>query len=138
MNLIYKHTKYKSVTMLTMALFFSLPLFCNDLPAPIIEAFSKGNASLLSAYFNTQVECVILENENIYSNKQAELILKDFFEKHKPTSFTIVHKGGKEGSRYAIGTLKTNKGEYRVTILLKSTNNTELIHQLRIEIENNE
>lgn len=138
MNSFYKQHTLKTACIALFMLILSIPLYGSDIPEPIIESFKQGNAGMLSPYLNAQVECVILENENIYTHKQAELILKDFFTKYVPNNFVIIHKGGKEGSRYAIGTLFTNKGEYRVTILLKTTNGKELIHQLRIEKENNE
>ena len=135
MNSFYKQRALKTVFMVFFMLILTIPVLSTDIPAPIIESFKKGNTNMLSGYLNSQVECVVLQNENIYTNKQAELILKDFFSKHVPNDFTIIHKSDKG---YAIGKLKTNKGEYRVTILLKTTAGKELIHQLRIEIENNE
>jgi hypothetical protein len=59
--------------------------------------------------------------------------MKDFFARNTPTSFTILHKGGKEGSQYAIGNLVTPGNIYRVTILVKVKENKSLIHQLRFE-----
>lgn len=106
-----------------------------DIPEGIKNAIQTGNSRELAKYFSASVELVILNVENVYSKSQAEQILKDFFQSHKPNSFTIIHEGGKEKSIYAIGTLSTNNGTFRVYILLKETNNTYYIHQLRIENE---
>jgi hypothetical protein len=102
-------------------------------PDAIVLAFKAGNSKELGKYLNTSVELTILENGDVYSKTQAEVLLKDFFQKHSPTNFIILHEGGKEGSRYAIGTLSTNKGDFRVTFLLKTQDGNSVIHQLRIE-----
>ena len=102
-------------------------------PDALILAFKAGNSKELGKYLNASLELTILENGDVYSKTQAEILLKDFFQKHTPTNFIILHEGGKEGSRYAIGTLSTNKGDFRVTFLLKSQDGNSVIHQLRIE-----
>ena len=107
-----------------------------DIPDGIIQAIRSGNAANLAKYFNVNVELTIDKGEEIYSKDQAELILKDFFSKHVPNSFSILHKGGKEGSRYAIGNLSTTNGNFRVTILIKLKDSLPYVHQLRIEEEN--
>jgi hypothetical protein len=47
----------------------------------------------------------------------------------------VIHQGGKEDARYAIGSLETDKETFRVYFLLKNKDNKPLIHQLRIEKE---
>lgn len=102
-------------------------------PDAVVLAFRTGNYKELGKYLNTNIELAILDNEDVYSKSQAELLLKDFFEKYPPTNFAIIHEGGKEGSRYAIGTLTTPKGEFRVYFLLKTQDRNQVIQQLRIE-----
>jgi len=109
-----------------------------DIPQSMIDAFKSGNTTELAKYFNTSIELAILDQEDIYSKQQAELIVKDFFTKHVPTGFTILHKGGKEGSQYAIGSLTTTAGNFRVTLLIKLRDNKPFIHQLRLEEGNAE
>jgi len=105
------------------------------IPDGIIQAIRAGNASDLAKYFNANIELTLNRGEEIYSKDQAELILKDFFLKHAPNDFSILHKGGKEGSSYAIGNLATTNGTFRVTILVKLKDSQPYIHQLRIEKE---
>jgi hypothetical protein len=109
-----------------------------NIPQALIEALKAGNTTDLTKFFNTSIELAILDQEDIYSKQQAELIIKDFFSKHMPTNFVILHKGGKEGSQYAIGNLATVKGSFRVTLLIKQHNNKLFIHQLRFEEGNAE
>jgi hypothetical protein len=105
----------------------------SEIPDAVINAISTGNSAVLASYFNSSLELTILDKEDIYTRQQAELIMKDFFARNTPTSFTILHKGGKEGSQYAIGNLVTPGNVYRVTILVKVKENKSLIHQLRFE-----
>ena len=107
--------------------------YAEEIPQNIVTGFSTGNASLISGYFKNTIELSINTKENIYSNTQAELILKDFFKSCSPSSFKIIHKGGQGESKYAIGTLETAVGKFRVTLLIKTSNNKPYIHQLRIE-----
>jgi len=109
-----------------------------DIPQPVVEALKTGNTSTLSDFFSSSIELAILDQEDIYSKQQAELIVKNFFSKHMPTGFVILHKGGKEGSQYAIGNMTTSSGTFRVTLLIKMSNNKPFIHQLRFEEGNAE
>lgn len=106
-----------------------------EIPKGIALAFRAGNSKELVKFFNTSIELVILEKEDVYSKTQAERIIRDFFTKYPPENFSILHQGGKESSYYAIGDLTTSKGVFRVYFLLKTKNGNSLIHQLRIEKE---
>lgn len=109
-----------------------------DIPQAVVDALKTGNTVQLSDFFSSSIELAILDQEDIYSKQQAELIIKSFFAKHMPTAFVILHKGGKEGSQYAIGNLTTSSGTFRVTLLIKMSNNKPIIHQLRFEEGNAE
>jgi len=113
-------------------LFASLVAFVGE-PDDINKALKSGDYELLKNKMNQTVELVILEKENVYSKTQAEQILKQFFSVHKPISYTLIHNGGSQNSQYYIGTLKTEKENYRVYYLLKTRENKTLIYQLRIE-----
>jgi hypothetical protein len=107
----------------------------DKLPADIVLSFKAGNATELAKHFHSNVELIILEEEDVYSRSQAEQIIRKFFSDHKPSSFRVIFEGGKENSRYAIGSLETSNARYRVYVLMKKQDNTPLIHQLRIETE---
>lgn len=113
----------------------AIPMPSEAIPEGIILAIRAGNAAELAKHFNANIELVILDNEDVYSKTQAEQILRDFFTNHHPASFKIIFEGGKETSRYAIGSLSTSAGNYRVYFLIKNQDGTPLIHQLRIEEE---
>ena len=111
----------------------SAPVF--DIPVKIFKAIEIGDVESLSAHFSESVELIILDQEDIYSRQQASQILKDFFNKHRPVKFTILHQGGTDKAKYAIGKLETDHGDYRVHFLVKMQDGKPLIHQLRIQNE---
>jgi hypothetical protein len=85
---------------------------------------------------NTTIELLLLDKEDFYKKNVAETILKDFFAEYHTKDFTIRHQGAKNDAQYAIGNLKTEKGDFRVYFLLKKVDQELLIHQIRIEADN--
>ncbi len=116
-----------------------LPLNAQDqakIPGGISLAFKAGNASELSKYINSTVELLLLDKEDFYKKNVAVTILNDFFNEYKTKDFVIRHQGAKNDAQYAIGNLKTEKGDFRVYFLLKKVDKELLIHQIRIESDN--
>lgn len=111
-------------------------VFAGDLPDAVISSLKSGNAKELAKHFNANIDLTLIDKQDIYSKTQAEIILKEFFNKNVPSNFTIMHQGGKEGSKYVIGNLTTSTGTYRVSLFLKNQDNTQVIQQLRIESGN--
>ena len=104
-----------------------------QIPAQIQTCFKNGDSKKLAEYFNNNIELVVLENDNVYSKAQAQQIVNKFFSTNTPEEFSIIHDGGPESAKYAIGNLKTKNGSFRVYFLLKPSEGKEYIHQLRIE-----
>lgn len=107
-----------------------------NIPGGISIAIKAGNASELAKYMNSTIELLLLDKEDFYKKNVAETILKDFFNEYQTKDFTIRHQGAKNDAQYAIGNLKTEKGDFRVYFLLKKVNQELLIHQIRIEADN--
>src|SRR5438477_121169 len=73
-----------------------------DIYDDISGAIRAGNAKQLVAFVGGNIDLTIGSQEAVYSKTQAEQILRDFFGKNSPKSFTILHKGAsKEGTQYA-------------------------------------
>jgi len=106
------------------------------IPAGISIAIKSGNAAELSKYMNSTVELLLLEKEDFYKKVVAETILKDFFNEYHTKDFVIRHQGARNDAQYAIGNLETEKGSFRVYILLKKVDQELLIHIIRIEPDN--
>ncbi len=108
-----------------------------DIYEDFANALRSGDSKQVGSFFGNTIDLMIMNQEDIYSKAQAELILRDFFNKNVPKSFTIVHKGAsQEGTLYGIGTLITsNTKTYRVSFYMKSTNARSVLLELRIEQE---
>ena len=108
----------------------------SKIPGEISIAIKAGNSAELSKYLNSTIELLLLNKEDFYKKSVAETILKDFFTEYPTRDFTIRHQGSKNDAQYAIGNLKTEKGNFRVYFLLKKVDRELLIHQIRIEPDN--
>lgn len=120
------------LTSLSFTLFAAVDIFDN-----ISASIRTGDARQLSRYFSTNIDLTILNQEEVYSKAQAEQVLKDFFNKNAPKSFSIIHQGlSKEGSKYAIGNFVTTQGTtYRTYMYIKQGGGMEYIQELRFEKE---
>ena len=103
----------------------------------ISSSIRSGNAREVARYMNNNVDLTILNQQQVYSKAQAEVVIKDFFTKNPPKSFAIIHQGAsKEGAKYAIGSMDSDNGaKFRVYVFLKPSGNSLLIHELRFEKE---
>jgi hypothetical protein len=121
--------------LLSFCLICAIPLVkaqSSEVPSGIISALDEGNATSLSAFLNNNVELVIGNQNDVFSKQQATGIIADFFRKNRVTGFQLLHKGNKDAASFAIGTLKTATGTYRVYVLTRKNE----IQQLRIEPSN--
>jgi hypothetical protein len=102
----------------------------------ITGALKTGNSKEIAKYFGANVNLKILNQEDIYSKNQAELILKDFFTKNTIKNYIPKHNGtSKNGAQYTIGVLSTNNGNFRVYYFLKKNTDGIQIQEFRIEVE---
>jgi hypothetical protein len=102
-----------------------------QLPSDITAALETGNSKEIFKRFNTSVELIMNQNQNVYGKSQAEKILKNFFDANGPNfKYKELHSSGKDLSNSNfIGKLFTSKGTYRVYIYIKNGQ----IYQMRLE-----
>jgi hypothetical protein len=131
--------KFFKIFPVTVFLLISFHLSAQEqikIPGGIAIAFKAGNAAELSKYMNSTVELLLIDKEDFYKKNVAEAILKDFFNSYPTKDFIVRFQGAKNDLQYAIGNLKTERGDFRVYFLLKKVGQELLIQQIRIEIEN--
>jgi len=103
----------------------------DDLFNPMKDALKTGNAKEVAKFFNASVDMNVEGNVDTYSKAQAEFVLKDFFKKHPPTEFNVVHTGAsKGGQQYAIGRYVSNGENYNVMLRVKEVEKVNLIHEI--------
>jgi len=106
-----------------------------SLTQEVSQAVRAGNARDLAAFFGQNIDLTLPDSEGTFSKSQAEVIIRNFFSRNTPTSFTVSHQGtSRDGSAYAIGIMQTRQGvNYRVYFLLKKVSETHQLHQLQFE-----
>lgn len=110
--------------------FFTKSVEIND---DVVLAFKQNKASEVSKYFDEKVNTKIIHQEDVLSKSQAEANLKYFFEKHSVKNFVNIKTNTVNTTLYYLtGSLETNNGKFKVTLMLRRN----LIAQLRIEQEN--
>jgi hypothetical protein len=128
--------KTKAILLFVMLSFSSMANVL-DVIDNIASAIRSGNPKNISVYFIDNIDLKVINQEDVYSKQQAEMILKDFFSKHTVKSYNVAHKSEpKNGSQYVIGTLETTNGKFRIYFLIKTTGSETLIQQFRIETGN--
>ncbi len=98
----------------------------------MIAAFKAGNAEKIATWFGDNVDFSITGKDNLYSKSQAEQVLKSFFASHKPSNFTVLHKGKSGTGQYFVCELIADV-TYRVTLNTKLSGTATLITSLTIE-----
>ncbi|WP_421797785.1 DUF4783 domain-containing protein [Haliscomenobacter sp.] len=103
----------------------------------ITKAISTGNVTALEPYLDKSVEIAILEQENVYGKTEAIQILKNFFGKNKPQTFSQMHTGQSKGkeAQYSIGNLTTSAGTFRVYIYARVEADKYYVQELRFDKE---
>ncbi len=124
-------------TILFYVLFLVQPIIVGfEIHDEIASAIKSGSGESVAKFFSGNVDLTIIDKEGNYSKQQAGQILKDFFTKHPVKDFRILHRGeAKDGSKYAIGTLSTANGNFRVYFLVKKQGDKMQMQQLRFENE---
>lgn len=100
----------------------------------IANLIRLGNAHELSKFFAPSVEITIMDQEDVYSKVQAELILDKFFSQNKPRSVKMLHKvNSNPNYRFGVLILISDKGTYRIAYTLKEADKNLMLIELRIE-----
>jgi hypothetical protein len=106
-----------------------------DVPYSDIEkAFKKADANSISKMGNDKMMISLFENESVYSNQQAALVLKDFFGKYPLSSFKFIFKGKEsQGGTFAIANYESKNGNVRITFNFKKVDDVFKIVRLNFE-----
>lgn len=107
-----------------------------DIVSTLEKALQAGQASEVSRYFEANVNLAIPGTDGVFTKEQAAVILKDFFQHNKPTSFKVTHKGKSgEGAAYFVGTLTCVKKKFSIYILMRDSGKSSTIRQFQAEAD---
>jgi hypothetical protein len=99
--------------------------------APMKNAVKAGDAKELVKYFNNSIDLNLEGEVNTYSKAQAEFVIRDFFKRHTPTDFNIVHTGSsKAGLQFAIGKYQSGTDSFDVLMRVREVEKNYLIHEM--------
>jgi len=103
----------------------------------MVNAIRNDRVTDMVKYFDNFVPLTINNNQAIYSRNQAEVILKDFFDKNIPRDFQVMDNGSPDNtSKFIIGNYTaTNGGKYNVYILMKLKDGNYMLQDFRLNIE---
>lgn len=99
----------------------------------VLNALKSGNVAAMGPRMEDQIELTLPDQSGVVNKAQALSQLTKFFSANTAKGFELKHKGGAPGATYAIGTLKTQQGDFRVNIFLRGKGNKELLRELRIQ-----
>lgn len=82
---------------------------------PIFEALDRGSSSDLAQYFDSSIQLNVNGQQGNYSKNQAEQVLREFFKKNPPTSFSVVYRSENSSSLSSyVGDYQSSSGSYKV------------------------
>jgi hypothetical protein len=126
-----KSIMYTRVLFISLLFALSLHARAQSIFAPMKDAVKAGDAGELVKYFNTSIDLNLEGEVNTYSKAQAEFVLRDFFKKHAPSDFSIVHTGSSKGGlQFAIGKYQSGADNYNVLMRIREVSKAFLIHEM--------
>lgn len=123
------------ITIFSLALLLLAPARSQTVPPGLVKAIGEGDAKKMSEFFHQSLEMTILREDYTVSKNQATRIMENFFDKNVPLEFSISFEGTKEQSKYAIGSLKTRQGSFRINLFFLQKGGNRLIYYMSIEKE---
>ena len=130
-----KAAPQNGLTMKNILILILLPFALSANLQEITQALGAGDVNKLQQYFDESVEIALMDTEDVYTRSEAAELVRGFFRKNVPQSFSLVHQGTSRNndSRYCIGDLSTSGGTYRVYIYLRVEGSRLLIQELRFD-----
>ncbi len=105
----------------------------NNITDDISLGFANSDQQTIAKYIGNKVEINLFDLSGVYSKAQAEMVLKDFFDKYEVQSFQLFNKSNSNGgpSKFAIGNLNTRNGNFRIFFILKELEGAYYIQEMR-------
>lgn len=125
--------KILNITLLVASIFIVTTLQAQSLDG-VVTGIKNGNATQVTDNAGESFSLTIRDKSSNYAKADALKAIKDFFTNNTVKAFDIKHKGNSPNGQYAIGTLSSSTGNYRVNIFMKKEGGKEVIKELRIQL----
>ncbi len=99
----------------------------------IETAIRAGSAENLAEFFNSNVQLKINDRQQVYSKRQAQAIMNDFFSRNEPVDYQASGSRTLANQRTVMGILKTNDFVYRFLYRVSDYNGEKVISYIEIE-----
>jgi hypothetical protein len=127
--------KLRYFPLLTLLFLLPLAVKADDIEK-IADLIKQGNAHELAKMFSSNVDMNILDETNVYSKAQSEMILDKFFKENKPRTIKLLHRvSSNPNYNFGVVILTTDKGKFRISYTLREINKVMVVIELRIETE---
>ncbi|MBD1384055.1 DUF4783 domain-containing protein [Mucilaginibacter rigui] len=127
--------KLKYFPLVTLLFLLPLAVKADDIEK-IADLLKQGNAHELAKMFSSNVDMNILDETNVYSKAQSEMILDKFFKENKPHTVKLLHRvSSNPNYNFGVAILSTDKGKFRISYTLREINKVMVVIELRIETE---
>lgn len=127
--------KLRYFPLLTLLFLLPLAVKADDIEK-IADLLKQGNAHELARMFSSNVDMNILDETNVYSKAQSEMILDKFFKENKPHTVKLLHRvSSNPNYNFGVIILGTEKGKFRISYTLREINKVMVVIELRIETE---
>lgn len=127
--------KLKYFPLVTLLFLLPLAVKADDIEK-IADLLKQGNAHELAKMFSSNVDMNILDETNVYSKAQSEMILDKFFKENKPHTVKLLHRvSSNPNYNFGVVILGTEKGKFRISYTLREINKVMVVIELRIETE---
>ena len=129
--------KLRYFPLLTLLFLLPLAVKADDIEK-IADLLKQGNVHELARMFSSNVDMNILDEANVYSKAQSEMILEKFFKENKPHAVKLLHRvSSNPNYNFGVVILTTDKGKFRISYTLREINKVMTLIELRIETEKN-
>ncbi|MGC4231576.1 MAG: DUF4783 domain-containing protein [Niabella sp.] len=125
--------KFIAVVFVATSFFIASALYAQSIDG-VVTGIKNGNAVQITDNAGESFSLTIMDKSNNYSKSEAQKAIKDFFAKNQVKGFEVKHKGNSPKGQYAIGTLSTSGGNFRVNIFMKKEGSKEVIKELRFQL----
>jgi vacuolar-type H+-ATPase subunit E/Vma4 len=127
--------KLRYFPLLTLLFLLPLAVKADDIEK-IADLLKQGNVHELAKLFATNVDMNILDEANVYSKAQSEMILDKFFKENKPHAVKLLHRvSSNPNYNFGVVILTTDRGKFRISYTLREINKVMTLIELRIETE---
>lgn len=101
----------------------------------ISTALRSGDTKEVNKYFANSVDVTIIDYQDFLNRNNTIQRVNAFFSNKQVTGYDIIHEGKSKGkdSVYTIGTLITDKGDYKIYMFITTKNKNHFIEEIKIE-----